>query len=104
MIDWIGVATNSLWIMGLAVCLAALSFADYDAHHTGRKLRQVLASSGYSLALWSGLALFCAGVALSGGRWWERGLWGVLALMAAVEVWRARRALSSGKAQPHSET
>ncbi len=89
MIDWAGVATNSLWLLGLAVCLAVLSYADWSAHSANRRLRDVLNQPAFRAMLWSGLTLFCVGVALSGGRWWERILWGVLAIMAAVEVWRA---------------
>jgi hypothetical protein len=91
MIDWIGVATNSLWLLGLAVCLAVLSYADWNAHSASRRPRDVLGQPAFHLALWSGLTLFCIGVALSGGRWWERILWGVLTVMAVVEVWQAGR-------------
>jgi len=93
MIDWIGVATNSLWLLGLAVCLATLSYADWRARRASLRLRQVMEQPAFRLALWSGLAIFCVGVALAGGRWWERTLWGVLAVMSAVEVGQAGRAL-----------
>ena len=95
MIDWMGVATNSLWLLGLAVALAVFSYADWDAQHTRRRRCDVLGQVTFHLLLWSGLTLFCVGVALAmrGGRWWERLLWGVLAVMAAVEVWRAGRAV-----------
>jgi len=48
-----------------------------------------LGQPAFRAMLWSGLTLFCVGVALSGGRWWGRILWGVLAIMATVEVGRA---------------
>ena len=95
MVDWLGVATNSVWILGLALVLAVLSYADWSAHMTRQRLREVLGQAAFRVTLWSGLTLFCVGVALSGGRWWERALWGVLAVMAAVEVWRARRIFSA---------
>jgi len=91
MIDWVGVATNSLWLLGLAICLAVLSYADWNARNVGGRLREVLAQPSFHLTLWSGLTFFCLGVVLSGGRWWERILWGVLVLMSAVEVWQAGR-------------
>jgi hypothetical protein len=91
MIDWVGVATNSLWLLGLAVCLAVISYADWNAHSDHRRLYDVLQQPTFRLPLWSGLTLFCTGVALSGGRWWERALWGVLTVMATAEVWRAGR-------------
>ena len=89
MIDWVGVATNGLWLLGLAMGLAVLSYADWSAHSAHRRLRDVLGQPAFRIALWSGLTLFCVGVALSGGQWWERVLWGALAVMAVVEVWRA---------------
>jgi hypothetical protein len=95
MVDWLGVATNSVWILGLALVLAVLSYADWSAYTTRQRLRVVLGRAAFRMALWSGLTLFCAGVALSGGRWWERILWGVLAAKAVAEVWRARHLLRS---------
>jgi hypothetical protein len=93
MIDWVGVGTNSLWLLGLAVGLAVFSYADWSAHDTHQRLRDVFGQAALRVPLWSGLILFCVGVALSGGRWWERALWGILAVMAAAEVWRAGRTL-----------
>jgi len=90
MIDWLGVATNGLWLLGLAISLAVFSYADWNAYNTHRQLRDVLGQTAFRRSLWIGWTLFCMGVALSGGRWWERALWGVLAVMAALEVWRAR--------------
>jgi hypothetical protein len=89
MIDWMGVAANSLWLLGLAILLAILSYADWQAHQAGRRLREVLSRPALQFALWSGLTLFCIGAATSGGRWWERILWGALAVMAALKAWRA---------------
>jgi len=94
MVDWLGVATNSLWILGLTLVLAVLSYADWSAHTTRQRIRVVLGQVTFRRSLWIGLTLFCVGVALSGGRWWERALWGVLAVMAAIEVWRARHVIS----------
>jgi hypothetical protein len=99
MVDWLGVATNSLWILGLALVLAVLSYADWSAHTAHQRRRVVLGRAAFRMALWSGLTLFGVGVALSGGRWWERALWGVLAVMAAVEVWRARLVFSTKEHQ-----
>jgi hypothetical protein len=91
MIDWIGVITNAVWLLGLSVVLAALSYADWSAHRAGRRFRAVAGQPVFHALVWSGLTLFCAGVALAGGRWWERVLWGALAVMAAVDVWQSAR-------------
>jgi len=103
MIDWMGVVTNAAWLFGLAVVLAALSYADWNAHHAGRRFCDVLGQPVFHMAVWSGLTLFCMGVGFSGGRWWERILWGVLAILAVVEVWQSARAVFHSTATtPHS--
>ncbi len=103
MIDWVGLITNSLWILGLAVVLSVLSAGYWSVgSSTGSKqrLRDVLRQPSFQMGLWIGLTLFCAGVALSGGRWWARVLWGVLAFIAAFEVWGARRAMHLSMSAP----
>ena len=103
MIDWIGIITNGTWILGLSIVIATLSYADWFAtlrsSASRTRIRDVLGQAAFRIALWSGLTLFCVGVALAGGRWWERILWGILAVMSAVEVGQAGRALrtSEGK-------
>jgi hypothetical protein len=99
MIDWLGVATNGLWLLGLAVSLAVFTYADwsvaYRSWETRYRLRDMWGQAAVRRLFWGSLMLFCVGVALSGGRWWERILWGVLAVMAVAEAWRARRLLRS---------
>jgi hypothetical protein len=104
MVDWLGVATNGVWILGLALALAVLSYADWSAHTTRQRLRVVLGRAAFRMALWSGLTLFCVGVALSGGRWWERALWGVLAVTAVVEAWRAHLVFSMKDTKEHQDS
>ncbi len=104
MIDWAGVITNSMWLLGLAVCLTAVSYADWQAQLATCRLREVLGRPAFQLALWTGLTLFCVGVALSGGRWWERILWGALAVMAALEIGRAGRAMRTRPGTPSLDT
>lgn len=100
MIDWAGVIVNSSWLLGLAVCLTAVSYADWQAHRARCRLREVMGRPAFQLALWTGLTLFCVGVALSDGRWWERILWGALAVMAALEIGRAGRAMRTRPGTP----
>ena len=77
MIDLWHVVSNSIWIAGLAMLLAALSWARWIGENQGRRRPR--------LALNLGLALFCAGLAATGRGWWERVLWGLLSA-----VWVAR--------------
>ena len=99
LIDWGAVGAASLWIMGLAVILACLGFADYRRATTGVKMRAVLGEPGYQLAINGGLALFCLGLLASSHTWWEVTIWGLLALVFlayTLWAWRTRRRAKGG--------
>jgi CHASE2 domain-containing sensor protein len=90
-IDVWGVVANSLWILGLAVLLAVLSWANWAASVEKVRLRTALTRPGVQRALNLGLFLFCAGLAATGRAWWERVLWGLLAVAWVVQAWLAGR-------------
>ena len=96
MIDVWGVAASSLWILGLAVFLALLSWAHWVASTEGGRLRVVLGQPWAQRVLGSGLVLFCTGLASTGRRWWERVLWGLLAILFAVQIGLAGRGEPTG--------
>jgi len=89
MINLWGIAANSLWILGLATLLAALSWAHWAASVEKVRFRAVLGRPGVRRVLDLGLALFCAGLAATSRTWWERTLWGLLGLAWAVPAWLA---------------
>ena len=94
MIDWWGALRNSVWILGLAVGLAAWSYARWWAHEHRVRLRQVLSMPVFLVPFSAGMALFSLGLALCGRRWWEIAAWGVLAVLfglRGVYAWRADR-------------
>lgn len=92
MIDLRTVVAGTLWVTGLAVVLAALSWANWEAKTGGERLRAALERPAIRRAIDGGLALFCTGLAVGAGRWWERALWGLLAAVwVALMVWPARR-------------
>ena len=90
MIDWLNVLENSIWLVGLAICLATVSYADWQAHATGVRLRVTLETPSYALALLGGLALVGLGVALSAEQWWARLVWALIAIGAAFAGWWVR--------------
>jgi hypothetical protein len=90
-IDIWGVVTNSLWILGLAVLLAVLSWAHWVASTEEKRLRAVLGRPRIQQGLDLGLFLFCAGLAATGRTWWERTLWGLLAAAWVFQTWSAGR-------------
>ena len=93
MIDWYGLFYNALWILGLAVVLAALAMASFHTRVQGVRLRQVLGASSFLLPFGAGMCLFCLGVLFSSHNLWEKVLWGLLAVLFAGQVfwvWRER--------------
>ncbi len=91
-LDWAGLASNGVWVLGVAVVLAAFSFYCYDAHVRRDKLRARLSSPGFQAWLMAGLALASLGGALTVSRWWERVLWGLLCAVSMWQTWLAWRA------------
>lgn len=103
MIDWFGVFHNALWILGLAVVLAALSYVDWWRRtlEPPLTLRQALGTAGFQAAFSVGMLLFCAGLALGSDRWWEIAAWSLLGLIfgwQAFSAWIAFRRI-----RPNSE-
>lgn len=75
MIDWIDVAVNALWILGMAILLATLSYASWEAKLNGMKLRATLARRGYQ-QLFTLAGMVCSfGLAGSSGYLWQKILW-----------------------------
>jgi hypothetical protein len=94
LIDWRMVGFASLWIVGLAVLLTVLGFANYHADLEARRMRDLLRETDYQMAINAGLTLFCLGLIGSARTWWERLLWGALALSFGyftVRTWTVRR-------------
>ncbi len=77
MIDWFALVSNSFWIRGLSIILAALSFSVWSAGESGQRLPQTLVQPAFTLWGWSGLALVTLGLALTADLSWESALWGL---------------------------
>ena len=87
LIDWWLVGGSALWITGLAVLLTAFSYHRWLAYETGRRLQDQFKTRGWAIPFAAGMTLFCTGLAVSRhAAWWERTLWGALALSF---VWQA---------------
>ena len=86
MIDVWLVASNSLWIAGLSLLLATVSWASWVASVEEVRMRAVLARRGARRAWGLGMALLCTGMAATGRAWWEYTLWGVLAAAFLVHA------------------
>jgi hypothetical protein len=87
MMDWWSLAASALWILGLAVGLAAASFA-YWAATPRQETGLESPSSRYVRAALDGAGvLFGIGWGLGAGETWERLIWLVLAGMLAIQLW-----------------
>ena len=91
MIDWYSVGFGALWIFGLGLEVAALSFANYLASQQKRRFRQELEMPACRIMIDLGLVFFCLGWTGSVSSTWERIVWAVLALIFAVRIWQDRK-------------
>jgi len=81
---------SSIWIIGLAVLLAGLGICEWIASSRQHSLRRVLAETpALQLGLAGGLALTSLGAGVLCTHWWERVLWGALAVLAVGDGWRS---------------
>ncbi len=103
MIDWWGVFANALWLVGLAVALAALSMATFRAGQAGHTLRAELAPPAFQVPLLAGLLLFCLGLLLASQSWAERLVWAALALLCGFVSIRGGLALARAGRQASPE-
>jgi len=85
MIDWFNLAANALWIIGLAIALAVVSHASWQAALYHEKLRSRLAQPGYQMFFDLAAVLFCLGMAATSRRVWEIILWSGLAVLFIVQ-------------------
>lgn len=90
MIDWYRVIANSLWILALALALATISFARWEARSTGAKLGETLNLPGWQTPLNIAGVMFCGGLAATSDVTWERALWLILAGLFVVQVVMSR--------------
>jgi hypothetical protein len=102
MIDWVNVALNALWIFGVAVLLAAVSYHRWLAAETSRRLRDVLSRSSWKISFSAGMSLICAGVGYGlADRWWEHLVWTGLLIVflyqLATDVREGRKAAVRAK-------
>ena len=87
------VLTNGLWIVGLAVLLAAFSYHYDEARRTGRPLNQQLQRRAFARVAWPGVTLIGIGLAATSREVWEAGIWIAFTLYAlynGARAWRTK--------------
>jgi hypothetical protein len=76
MIDWINVAFNALWISGLAILLAAVSYHRWLTWEQDATFRELMSRRSWKLPFAGGMLLVCGGIAAGiAERGWERAIW-----------------------------
>lgn len=86
MINWYNLTANSLWIIALALALATLSFARWEARELDQRLGAILSQSKWQTALNLAGILFCGGLAATTEVIWERAVWGILAILFMIQL------------------
>ena len=65
MLDWKGIGVNALWVIGLALCLAAVSHADWWAHSRRVTRRRAWGTPMFLRPFYAGLLLVAASLFLT---------------------------------------
>ncbi len=86
MIDWFNVFANGLWIFSLALALAVISYARWEAIHRSLKLKAIINEYRWQVALNIAGMFFCAGLAFTTPVLWERILWWVLFVLFLIQI------------------
>ena len=80
MIDWTSLFVNALWMIAIALALAALSFASWQAARQGQRLRIILSRASYSRIFDLAGILFCISGLFSAPATWLKLVWLALGL------------------------
>lgn len=86
MIDWIGVGSNALWILGCAIGLATLSYTSWEASVHGEKFTARLKRTPVQISLNLAGLLFSLGLATTSDSTLEIVLWGILTIAFSAQV------------------
>jgi hypothetical protein len=91
MIDWYLASFGALWIFGLSLEFAVLSFAYYQAGQQKQSFVSALEMPTCRSMINLGLTFFCLGWTGSAAGTWERIVWAILTLIFAVRTWQVRK-------------
>lgn len=86
MIDWFSLLVNSFWIIGLALALASLSYASWQASLNRQKTWNIIKEPGYLTSFSIAALLFCAGLAGTSDTTWETVLWAILGVLFLIQL------------------
>jgi hypothetical protein len=87
MLDWFNIAGNALWIIGLALALATISYASWEAWLYRENLAARLTVNKQAMLYLAGL-LFCCGLGATSNTTWEVVFWVVLGVILVIQLVR----------------
>ncbi|MCP4423756.1 MAG: hypothetical protein GY803_04615 [Chloroflexi bacterium] len=90
MINWFSVFSNSFWIIGLAILLAAFSYHYWLADQENRRLREQLSQPAFHKSFWVSFVFIGIGLAGTSQKSWEAGLWIIFTLFSIVNTVKAQ--------------
>jgi hypothetical protein len=85
-IDWTHLLANALWIFGVSVILATLSYASWQSSIDGEKFSKHLRTPNIQLGLNFGGFLFSAGLTVTTDIIWQKILWGFLSCIFLIQI------------------
>ncbi len=85
-IDWLNLLFSSLWIIGCAIELAAVSYHHWAASENNVSLKEQFNQRSFQLASWVSILLICAGIAGTTEEAWEKILWIILGVSALINI------------------
>jgi hypothetical protein len=88
-VNWFFMSFNALWILGLGLTVASLSYASYLATQQKKQFKQALEIHACRNIGLLGLVIFCIGLAGGVSAIWEKITWAVLAIIFAYQTWQA---------------
>ena len=97
LIDLRLVAFTSLWIIGLAIILAAFGFVHYYVQTESRRSIEIIKQPIYQVVISTGLMLFCIGISGSSDNWWEIIVWILLAIGFGVYLFSTWKGIRKSK-------
>lgn len=89
---WQSLLADFLWILGLAVVLATVSYTVWLAPVTNRPLRVVMHTPRFLAPLCIGIEFFSIGMAMTGlaafrhSPWWETLAWSIFVILFGIQA------------------
>jgi hypothetical protein len=88
MVHWQEIAVNSLWVFGLAMLLAVLSYENWFRSQTVDHPSQASRSGNVERFFYPALGLISLSLLLLATVWWEQLIWLIFMGWSVVSAWR----------------